>query len=68
MRAGDSRTGFRYFGTDGTELPGGESGADVALVARVRITVLAADPWVNIGGSGIRRESLDVALLRTRDP
>lgn len=68
MHAGEARTGFRYFGADGGELPSGPTGASAALVARVRLTVLAADPLADATGLGLRRDSVDVALQGTRGP
>lgn len=67
MGVADARTGFRYFAADGNELLAGPTGANAALVARVRITVLAAEPGAHPTGAGVRRDSVDVALLPTRD-
>lgn len=59
---GGARTGFRYFDVAGAELTPGANGADVANIARVRVSVIA--PVRAPGGSdGIYgRDSVDVAL------
>lgn len=62
------RSGFRYFDRDGAELPAGMTGADVARIARIRITALTVDGIAHAAGDSVRRDSLDVALQRTRAP
>jgi type II secretory pathway pseudopilin PulG len=59
---GGARTGFRYFDAAGVELPAGGNGADVASIARVRVSVIA--PVRAPGGpdGSYRRDSVDVAL------
>lgn len=68
LRAGARRSGFRYFGRNGEELAAGNAGVEAEQVARIRITVLAADR----PGAGttqvVRAESLDVPLLPARIP
>jgi hypothetical protein len=60
MRAGSARTGFRYYDADGVELGTGGAAIASGRVARVRITVLAAD---RAGADTVvRPDSLDVAL------
>ena len=49
-------------------MPIEDDGADVARVARVRFTVLTSAPASVAGRDGIRRDSVDVALQRTRGP
>lgn len=56
---GGARTGFRYFDADGVELS--ELAFDVARIARLRITMLSADPT----SAGVRRDSADVAFAPT---
>jgi hypothetical protein len=67
MRAGSARSGFRYYDSDGAELGTGGAAIASGRVARVRITVLAADgtPGPDIA---VRRDSLDVALLPATAP
>lgn len=64
MRAGDSRTGFRYYDTAGIELPVGPDGVDVARVARLRIVVLVAAGVGSLSSESTVRDSVDIALQR----
>jgi hypothetical protein len=67
MRAGSARTGFRYYDSDGAELGTGGAAIPSVRVARVRITVLAADRAVGPDAAA-GRDSLDVALLPAAAP
>jgi len=67
-RSGDRRTGFRYFGPNGDELSASSAGVDADRVARIRVTVLAADPAAAGGANAVRADSADVALLPRRGP
>jgi hypothetical protein len=62
MRAGSARTGFRFYDADGAELGTGGTGVASAGVARIRITVVAANAGSRVADSVARRDSLDVAL------
>lgn len=66
VRSGDRRSGFRYFGPNGEELAGGGAGADAGQVARIRVTVLTADPSSAGAPNVVRADSADVALLPAR--
>lgn len=68
LRAGDRRSGFRYFGRNGDELPGGSAGVEAERVARIRVTMLAADPPAAGTAQVVRADSVDVALLPARNP
>ena len=68
VRSGDRRSGFRYFSPNGDELSGGSAGVDALQVARVRVTVLTADPSAAGLPNTVRAESVDVALLPARNP
>lgn len=68
MRAGRERSGFRFFDADGVELPMGAAGVDAARVARLRITVLSPDRSAAATRDRFSRDSLDIALQRTRGP
>lgn len=67
MRAGGWRTGFRFYDADGMELDAG-GGAATDRVARVRVSVIAADAVGTAAGAVARRDSADVALQRWRAP
>jgi type II secretory pathway pseudopilin PulG len=66
MRAGSARGGFRYFDADDVELPNASGELAVERVARVRISVLAIDRAGGVERDTVRRDSVDVALQRTR--
>ena len=66
MRAGASRTGFRYFDDAGDELPIGPAGVDVTRIARVRLTVLVLSGVRALVSDTIARDSVDIALPRAR--
>lgn len=68
LRSGDRRSGFRYFGPSGDELSGTVGGADADQVARIRVTVLTADPAAAGSVNAVRADSVDVALLPMRSP
>jgi type II secretory pathway pseudopilin PulG len=68
LRAGRERSGFRYFDAEGAELAVGPQGADAGLVARIRITAVVVDRSAGVGSDTLRRDSVDVALQRTRGP
>ena len=61
---GSSRTGFRYLDTAGQVLAAGADGADVALIARIRVTMLAAANAAGVANA----DSFDVALERAPGP
>lgn len=67
-RVGDRRSGFRYFGPSGDELSASTAGVDADQVARVRVTVLTADPSAGGMPDMVRADSVDVALLPARSP
>ena len=67
-RAGDRRSGFRYFRPNGDELSASTAGVDADQVARIRVTVLTADPSAAGMPNMVRAESVDVALLPARSP
>ena len=56
------RTGFRYFGADGSELAAAEQGVEVARVARVRMTLVSAEPQADGPAAPLRRDSVDVGV------
>lgn len=66
VRSGDRRSGFRYFGPNGEELDGGGAGVEAGQVARIRVTVLTADPSSAGAPNVVRADSADVALLPAR--
>ena len=68
VRSGDRRSGFRYFGPSGDELPASIAGVEADQVARIRVTVLTADPAAAGGTNAVRVDSVDVALLPMRSP
>jgi type II secretory pathway pseudopilin PulG len=69
MRAGNAHTGFRYFDVSGTELGLGALAGAGSRVARVRITILAADATRDAGADTMApRDSLDVALQAVSVP
>lgn len=68
IRSGDRRSGFRYFDSNGEELPASGTGVDAKLVARIRVTVLTADPPAAGTPNAVRADSIDVALLPARGP
>ncbi len=68
VRSGDRRSGFRYFTPNGDELSAGSAGVDAQQVARVRVTVLTADPSAPGLPNTVRADSVDVALLPARSP
>ena len=68
LRAGNDRTGFRYFDAEGEELRPGVAGVDVTRVARLRVTVLTFAKRPDAGTDIIRRDSTDVAFQRERGP
>jgi hypothetical protein len=65
MRAGSARAGLRYFDADGGELSSADGAVNVDRVARIRIGVLGIDRSGG-GRDTVRRDSMDVALQRTR--
>ena len=71
MRAGALRTGFRFFDASGGELAaggvGGVGGVAAERVARIRVTVIAAEGPGARGGA-VRPDSVDVALMPVRAP
>ena len=62
---GSSRTGFRYIDMTGQVLAVGADGADVARIARIRVTMLAA---ASAGAGAAYADSFDVALERAPVP
>lgn len=64
MRAGESRTGFRYYDTADFELPLGPAGVEVGRVARLRIVVLVAAGVGTRSSGSIVRDSVDIAVQR----
>lgn len=62
LAAEGGHTGFRYFSASGAELPVTSHGADVASVARLRLTVIAPAK-VRGASPNVVRDSVDVALL-----
>lgn len=69
MRAGNARTGFRYFDAEGTELGRGGAAVPSDRVARVRITVLVADRGGRSASDPVvQRDSLDVSLQPASAP
>ena len=68
LRSGDRRSGFRYFGQNGMELAATTAAVEAGQVARIRITVLAADPPAAGTSSLVRADSIDVALLPPKAP
>ncbi|HET7189587.1 MAG TPA: prepilin-type N-terminal cleavage/methylation domain-containing protein [Gemmatimonadaceae bacterium] len=68
VRAGDRRSGFRYFAPNGDELSASSAGVNVDQVARIRVTVLTPDPSAAGMPNVVRADSIDVALLPVRSP
>jgi hypothetical protein len=68
LRAGSRRSGFRYFGRTGDELSASAAGVDAARVARIRVTLVAADPAAAGTLAAVRSDSIDIALLPARGP
>ncbi len=62
------RTGFRFFGTDDSELSGGTGAAEMGPVARIRITTVALVRSAIAGSDSLHVDSADVALQRSSGP
>lgn len=67
-RTGTLRTGFRYFDAAGDELLSSATGADVARIARIRVTAVALVPLASHGADSVQVDSADVATQRSRRP
>jgi hypothetical protein len=57
------RTGFRYFNASGAELA--SNVPDVSRIARIRLTLLTPERAGSRGADVVRRDSLDVPMVRT---
>ena len=68
LRDGTTRSGMRYFDSGGIELPVGPAGADVDAIARIRVTVLGIDRSGGGARDSVRRDSVDIAMWRSRGP
>jgi prepilin-type N-terminal cleavage/methylation domain-containing protein len=68
MRRGLERSGFRYFDQGGAELLPGQLPAEIARVARIRVTVLMRGGPAGAGAWGLVRDSVDVALQASGAP
>ena len=63
-----TRTGFRYFGPDDSELLAGAGTAEIGPIGRIRITTVALVRSAIAGSDSVRVDSADVALQRGRGP
>ena len=68
LAAGNTRSGFRYFDTTGTELRTSSGPTDVSRVALIRLVARIVVGARDQSQDSIRTDSVDVALGRTRTP